>query len=147
MSKYSTIASPTRFSNMIKTYLAKQLHAQIAVQQKSKEINVKNSNKEDIPRIMKQHGLHTDIVSTQKKSNKCSKIEYMKDYTRQKCKMKHSTKMFSEVCTPRHKLHANTLNMGNTLKDKVQKVQTEAGPHTDMQSTQLHKKEINKKNI
>ena len=35
--------------------------------------------------------------------------------------------------------------MRNTFKEDIQKFQTEAGPHTDMASTQQHKKKFLKK--
>ena len=56
------------------TYLAKQIHAEIAVQQKSKEVNLNNSNKEDKPRLLKQHGPCTDMASTQHHHNVYSKM-------------------------------------------------------------------------
>ena len=52
------------------TYLAKQLQAQMAVKQKSKEVNIKNINK-DKPRLLKQHGHHTDNAKTQQHMNNC----------------------------------------------------------------------------
>ena len=41
---------------MMNTYLAKQLPAHITTEQKTKEVNMKNINKEGIPRLLKQHG-------------------------------------------------------------------------------------------
>ena len=47
-------------------------------------------------------------------------------------------------------IHRNTnriqnLNMRYTLKEDIQKVSTEAGPHTDMLSTQQHKRKFTKR--
>ena len=54
----------------MKTYLPK-LQAQMAVQQESREVNVKNTKKEDIPRLLEQHGPQIDRTNTQQHSNKC----------------------------------------------------------------------------
>ena len=45
----------------------------MAVKQTSKEVNMKNINKEDIPRLLKEHGPHTDMANTQHHRNKWSK--------------------------------------------------------------------------
>ena len=66
------------------------------------------------------------------------------------CKTKmsegHYTKL-SKVCTQEHKQNAKILNMRNTVKEDLQKVQTEAGPQTDTASTQQHKKKLSRKRI
>ena len=66
----------------------------------------------------------------------------MKDYARQKCQLQHSTKKLSEVCAQEHKQNARVLNMRNILKEDIKKIQTEAGPHNDMVSTQQHRKKF-----
>ena len=79
----------------------------------------------------------------------------MKYHIRQKCQMVHSTKRLSKVCTQECKQNAKNIEHENTLKEDIQKVQTEdiqkitteAGPHTDMASTQQYKKKFFKKNI
>ena len=68
-----------------------------------------------------------------------AKKEYMKDYTRQKCQMEHSVKKLSKVCIQEHKQNGKILNMRNTPKEDMQIVQTEAGYHTYMASTQKPK--------
>ena len=45
----------------------------MAVEQKLKEVNMKNINKDDIPRLLKQHGPHTDMANTQQHRYKYSK--------------------------------------------------------------------------
>ena len=68
----------------------------MSVQQKSKEVNMENINKEDIPRVLKQHILvwliHSSTGINPQKQD-------MKDYPGQRCQMEHSTKKFSAVCT------------------------------------------------
>ena len=55
--------------------------------------------------------------------------------------------MLSKVCTQEHKQNAKILNMRNTLNENIQKVNTEASPHTDIKSTLQHIMKFSKKNI
>ena len=52
-----------------------------------------------------------------------------------------------EICTQKHKQNTKILNMRNTLKEDIQNILTEAGLHTDMGSTQQHKKKFPQKGI
>ena len=70
---------------MMNTYLAKQLQSQMAVKQKSKEVIMKNIHKEAIPRLLKEHGQHTDNAK-HISAGMNAKKEYLKDYTRQNVK-------------------------------------------------------------
>ena len=50
---------------MMNTYLAKQLHDQIVVEQKSKEFSIKKTNTEDLPKQLKHHYPHINIAIKQ----------------------------------------------------------------------------------
>ena len=63
-------------SNMMKKCLAKHLQTQMAVQQKSKEVNMKNTNKDGILRLLKQHGPHIHMATTEQQRHRWSRKKH-----------------------------------------------------------------------
>ena len=113
------------------------------VKQKSKEINMKNVNKEDIPRQWKQHDPHTDMANTQQHRNKWPQKNIWKIIQDKNVKWNIPQRIYLKyVCRNTNKIkniEHEKLSYRRYTKSadrRYKKSPDRTGPYTDMISTQ-----------